>query len=82
MLSRVFVSYDKATLTRLFKTYVRPIVEYASLIRDPIERVHNADRAYLAAFTRNILGQRALDYEARLHELEIMLLAARRDIWT
>ena len=77
MLSRVYVSHEKTALMRLFNTYVQPIVEYAATTWNPTEQGLTAKLEYVQRrFTRKLFDQRALNYEARLKELEIMSLAA------
>ena len=65
MLSRVYVSHDKTAQTRLFNTYVRPIVIYAAPIWNPTEQGLTAQlERILRSFTRRFFVQRALNYEA------------------
>ena len=80
LLSRAYVSRDKAALMKLFNTHVRPIVEYAAPIWNPTEQGLTAQLERVQRrFTRMLFVQRTLNCEARLKELEIMSLAARRD---
>ena len=65
---------------RLFNTYVRPIVEYAAPIWNPTEQGLTVQLERVQRrFTRRLFVPRALNYEARLKELEIMSLAARKN---
>ena len=80
MLLRVFVSRDKATLMRLFNSYVRPTIEYASPIWSPTELGLRAQLERIQRrFTRRLFGQDSPDYETRLCEFGVMSLAARKD---
>ena len=80
MLLRVFVSRDKATLMRLFNSYVRPTIEYASPIWSPTELGLRAQLERIQRrFTRRLFGKDSPDYKTRLCELGVMSLTAKRD---
>ncbi len=83
MILRVFSSRDCTLLMRAFKTYVRPILEYACevvnpyLVRD-VETLECVQRNY----TRRVAlrtGMEYTDYPDRLRKLEVSLLSDRRD---
>ena len=78
---RTFVSRDADLLIRLFKTLVRPHLEYAIPVWNPslnkdilaIERVQRR-------FTKSIRGLSSLPYEERLRALKLPTLQCRRRI--
>ncbi len=83
MILRVFTSRDSKLLMRAFKTYVRPILEYACelvnphLVRD-VEALERVQRNY----TRRVAvraGIEYTDYLDRLSRLEMPLLSTRRN---
>ena len=76
---RSFVSRDVALLVRAFTTYVRPIVEYNSIIWSPqnvcdIEEIERVQRR----FTKRLTGLKMYSYAARLNQLKIPSLELRR----
>lgn len=79
LILRVFENADHNTLSKLFKLYVRPILEFAnsvwcpSLVRD-VNLLENVQRRY----TRLAFGHDRPPYEARLHLLNLPLLSTRR----
>ena len=68
LIHRCFVSRNTGLLVRAFKVYVRPLLEYNSVIWSPstihdieaIERVHRR-------FTKRLHGLHSLPYKLRLH---------------
>ena len=75
-----FVSRDKLTMTTLFNSLVRPILEYNCEIWSPfklqdISQIEQIQRA----FTNRITGMDDLDYWERLKSLNIMSLQRRRE---
>ena len=76
---RSFISNDHDFLSTLFKTYVRPILEYGSPVWNPwllkdIEKLESVQRAY----TKRYPGLWNLSYHARLQELNLESLEVRR----
>ena len=66
-------------MMQLFKTLVRPILEYCCLVWCPskstdIKAIENVQRC----FTRRLDGMKGMDYWARLKKLNIMSLQRRR----
>ncbi len=82
MILRVFHSSDVMLLTRAFKTYVRPILEYACELSNPslacdVAMLERVQRDY----TRRIACRARLqyaDYADRLCKLDLPLLSTRR----
>ena len=79
LIHKCFISRDIATLVRAFTTYVRPILEYGSVIWSPyhvneIDKVENVQRRY----TKRIAGLRDLSYADRLNVLQLESLKIRR----
>ena len=67
------------TLMRAFKTYVRPILEYASCVWSPtytaaIKLIESVQRK----FTTRLPGYSHLDYASRLRRLKVESLELRR----
>jgi hypothetical protein len=78
-LCRNVISKDKATFTKLYKTYVRPHLEYAVQVWNPwnvhdIERLEKVQRRA----TRQIPGIGKKPYEERLEILGMTTLVERR----
>ncbi len=81
MILRVFTSRDSKLLMRAFKTYVRPILEYACEVVNPylardVEILERVQRDY----TRRVAcrtGIEYTDYSDRLLRLEVPLLSVR-----
>jgi len=76
---RCFVTRDKELLVRTFTTYVRPLLEYNSLIWSPhvkkdIEAIEKVQRR----FTRRLSGINTLSYSQRLKLLNLPSLELRR----
>ena len=75
LIRRTISSRDPVILTRLYKTLVRPHLEYCSAawspyykkVKDMIERVQHR-------FTRFFSGMRGLCYETRLQKLSLWSL--------
>ena len=73
------MSRDVPTLIRAFKTYVRPILEYASCVWSPtystaIKLIETVQRK----FTKRLPGYSHLDYTNRLKRLKMESLELRR----
>lgn len=79
IVKRCFTSGNLKLLVRAFKTYIRPIVEYASPVWSPyhivdIELVESVQRRY----TKYLKGMKNLTYPERLHALGLESLELRR----
>ena len=74
-----FISKDVQTLVRAFKTYVRPILEYASCVWSSY---HNADiqciETVQRTFTKRLPGFKHMSYITRCNSLNIETLELRR----
>jgi len=73
-----FISRDAVTLTRAFVAYVRPILEYASVIWSPyhvnqISKLESVQRR----FPKRIAGLRDMPYVERLKKLQLESLETR-----
>ncbi|MCP4487008.1 MAG: hypothetical protein GY820_06775, partial [Gammaproteobacteria bacterium] len=83
--SRIFNSFvlrTKSFLCKMFKTYVRPKLEYGSEVWNPsyITHVENIERVQ-RSFTKRIPGLQNLSYEQRLKHLNLLSLADRRKMF-
>ena len=76
----VFYSRDRTTMLTLFKSLVRPILEYCSEIWSPhlIKDIYEIEKIQ-RSFTYRIKGVKELNYWERLKELKIMSLQRRRE---
>jgi hypothetical protein len=79
LIRKCFISRDVHTLHHAFKTYVRPILEYASCIWSPhllgcIKQIESVQRK----FTKRLYGLTNISYEGRLALLHIDSLEIRR----
>ena len=76
---RCFLSRNPITLVRAFKTYIRPILEYASTRWSP-SYIHqiNLLESVQRSFTRRIPGCSHLSYIDRLAFLKLQTLEQRR----
>ena len=79
LIHRCFQTKDPTFLTKLFKTYVRPIVEYGSVIWSPklqknIKIIEQVQRR----FTKRIPGLQDYTYQQRLDTLGLESLEIRR----
>ena len=75
----VFLSRDRPTLVRAYKIYVRPLLEYCSVVWSPwqvglINAIENVQRC----FTRRLIWPEVLPYRERIALLDIELLELRR----
>ena len=75
----VFRDRSPEIMLQLYKTMVRPLLEYCCLVWCPsgvgdIKAIENVQRC----FTRRLDGMKGLDYWARLKELKLMSLQRRR----
>ena len=76
---RCFVTGDNDLFVRAFLVYVRPILEYNSIIWSPslirdIEQIEKVQRR----FTKRLFRMRHLTYDARLQQLGLSRLELRR----
>ncbi len=76
---RCFVSRDVNLLSRAFIMYVRPLVEYNSVVWSPslkyeIDLIERVQRR----FTKRLPGMESLSYTARLDKLNLVTLELRR----
>ena len=79
VLFRGFVSRDPKLLTLAYITYIRPILEYCSVVWSPfllkdIDVLEGVQRY----FTRRIAGLKIFGYKERLHILDLESLEERR----
>ena len=79
LIHKCFLSKDTCTLTRAFSTYVRPLLEYASVSWSPhyisdIKLLESVQRK----FTKRLPGYSSLRYQDRLRQLNIESLELRR----
>jgi len=79
LIHRCFISKEPETLMRAFTTYVRPILEYASVIWSSyrvgeIKKIESVQRT----FTKRIAGLAGKPYDSRLLLLGVESLEARR----
>ena len=76
---RCFATRDNDLFVRAFMVYVRPILEYNSVVWSPslirdIDQIEKVQRR----FTKRLFGMRHLTYEARLQQLCLTRLELRR----
>ena len=79
LIFRCFKTRNPDCLIRLYKTYIRPILEYNSPIWSPhllqdIDRIENVQRSFL----RRLSGYEDLSYSERLREANLDSLELRR----
>jgi hypothetical protein len=79
LLFRGFISRDVRTMTNAYKIYVRPLLEYCSIVWSPwqiglINCLENVQRY----FTRRLVYPRIMPYVDRLAFLDLELLELRR----
>jgi len=80
LILRCFKSRNKELLTKAFVTYVRPLLEYATEVFNPIlgkdiQRLERVQRS----FTKRIPGLKEFSYSQRLSFLHLESLAVRRE---
>lgn len=79
LLLRTLVYKDKVIMVPLFKSLVRPIVEYGNSIWSPYLRKHiDCIEKIQRNFTRKIYGMNGIDYSDRLRLLNLHSLEFRR----
>ena len=79
MIMRTFINKSKSLLIPIFKSLIRPVLEYGNVVWHPylrknIDEVEKIQRN----FTRNIIGMKNLEYEERLRTLNLPSLEYRR----
>lgn len=79
IINRTFEFKDSPTMLSLYKTMVRPVLEYCNQVWSPLHMKHitlieNVQRR----MTRNLPGLKDLEYEQRLKKLDLPTLAYRR----
>ena len=79
LIHKCFISRDATTIVKAFVTYVRPILEYASVTWSPyhvceINKLESVQRR----FSKRIAGLRELSYADRLNVLQLESLETRR----
>ena len=79
LIHKCFISKDAATLIKAFTVYVRPIVEYASVVWSPyhineINKLESVQRR----FTKRIVGLSSKSYAERMSMLQLDSLEVRR----
>ena len=78
---RVFATRSQQFQANLFAAYIRPLIEYASQVWNPIDiDLCEALERVQRCFKRRIFGLRRLPYPQRLAELNLPTLKRRRDI--
>jgi hypothetical protein len=80
LIHKCFLSMDCATLVRVFVTYVRPILEYASSVWSPyrITDVCKIESVHQRRFTKRQPGLAAFNYSSMFAILELDSLELRR----
>ena len=79
MIMRTFVNKSPSILIPIYKSLIRPVLEYGNVVWHPylrknIDKVEKIQRN----FTRNIIGMKKLEYEERLRALKLPSLEYRR----
>lgn len=79
LISKVFSSFSVSMTSKLFKTYVRPILEYSNPVWCPLlVRDINMLESVQRRFTRLPYGVQRPSYEARLEAMSLCPLESRR----
>jgi ribonucleases P/MRP protein subunit RPP40 len=79
LILKCFLSKDTQSLVRAFKTYVRPLLEYNSVIWSPhLLKDINLIEKVQRRFTKRLRGLFNLSYDERLSVLNLERLEARR----
>ena len=86
LIIRCFLSQDSNSLVRAYKTYIRPLLEYNSVVWSPYQICQiNAIEAVQRAFTRRLPSLKTFTYPERLSHLKLQTLEHRRlitDLYT
>ena len=79
MILKCFISKDIHVLLRSYFTYVRPILEYNSVVWSPVLKCEiDALERVQRRFTKRLRGMDSLSYTDRLAKLELITLELRR----
>lgn len=79
LILRCFSSKNQEMLKRAFVTYVRPILEYSSVVWNPhLMKDITALEKVQKRFTKRIFRNKTLDYDSRLQILKLEKLELRR----
>ena len=79
MIMRTFVNKTPSILIPIFKSLIRPVLEYGNVVWHPYLRKNiNEIEKVQRNFTKNIIGMKNLDYESRLRTLKLPSLEYRR----
>ena len=79
LIFRCFLSKDTNSLVRAYKTYVRPLLEYNSVVWSPSHLCHiNSIEAVQRAFTKRLPAIHNLSYSQRLSTLNLQTFKHRR----
>ena len=79
LILKCFLSKDTNTLMKVFKTYVRPLLEYNSSVWSPhLLRDINSIERVQRRFTKRLWGMHGLGHDERLARLQLGRLEARR----
>ena len=79
MIFRCFLFRDPVFLVKMFKTFVRPKLEYASVIWNPVYKMDiDALERVQRRFTKRIPGCANMSYSQRLQKLGLIPLELRR----
>lgn len=79
LIRKSFTSRDPNLLLQAFKTYVRPILEYSSVVWSPflVKDINNIEKVQ-RRFTKTLFKNKNLTYEERLVILKLETLEKRR----
>ena len=81
LILRAFRSRDRAVLWQAFRSYVTPVINYASSCWNPRFRKDiNAIERVQRGFTKRLAGMRNLSYQERLNSLSVPSLSSQRTI--
>ena len=84
--TQYILSQDSNSLVRAYKTYVRPLLEYNSVVWSPYQICQiNAIEAVQRAFTKRLPSLKTFTYPERLSHLKLQTLEHRRlitDLYT
>lgn len=79
LIRKAFIHIDRELFTKLYKTYVRPILEYGFQIWSPyfLKDIDMLEKVQRRA-TKMVLGLQKSDYDSRLRSLGLTTLEERR----
>ena len=82
LITRAFISRDPEVLLKAFLVYVRPILEYASVVWNPyLIKDISAIESVQRRFTKKILANKTLTYAQRLKHFSVESLEKRRLVY-